>query len=141
MLAVVRYDNAGCNCLEIILCDSNNSISPKTLALKNLQKKLTGNHRISHVYTTPDTIYIVGESKPNYFNHQAVNGVTQVLLLQVKIKGSDVEVKEVWVDALNRETRVFVGVQSGMLFFYLFGWDNECKELIAQAVMVDPATF
>ena len=113
----------------------------KKLPLKTLQNQLTGQHRLTHVYSTSDTTYFVGESKPDYGNDQAVNGVTRVLLVQVKVKGSDVEVKELWVDAHDRETRVFVGLQPGKLFFYLFGWDDTSKELIAKSVMVDPATF
>ena len=67
--------------------------------------------------------------------------MTSVLLLQIRIKGSDAEVKELWVDAHNRETRVFIGLQPGKLFYYLFGWDGASKELIVHSVMVDPATF
>lgn len=57
--------------------------------------------------------------------------MTHILLLQVKIKENDTEVKEVWVNAYNRETSVFAVVQPEALFFYLFGWDDTSKELIA----------
>lgn len=113
----------------------------KKLPLKTLQNQLTGQHRLTHLYSTSDTTYIVGESTPAYDNFQAANGVTRVLLVQVKVNDSDNEVKELWVDAHGRETRVFVGLQPGKLFFYLFGWDDISKELIAESVMVDPGTF
>lgn len=75
-------DSDGDSDLQTILCDSKNLIYQKKHPLKRLQQKFTAAHQLTHVFSTADTIYIVGESNDlSKENEEILNDVPNVLLL------------------------------------------------------------
>ena len=143
MLLAILFNNYNPNSMQAVFVDGRTPATSKQAQIVTLNddRQLSWYHMLMDVLDTAEASYFAAGSRPDNVNNQAVVAVIEILLVQARLTGQDIELKQLWIEIPAQECRVLATQESGAIFFYVLGWAKQEKELLARSIEVDPVSF